>query len=62
MTYHIALKPLPNGHMLAECPNLPGCIASGLTEQEALRNITEAITAWMWDERIHANFDLPVAV
>jgi len=62
MTYHIALKSGPSGQIVAECADLPGCIAHGRTEQEALDNITEAITAWMWDERRHARFALPIAV
>ena len=62
MTYQIALKASPNGHMIAECPELPGCHAHGRTEQEALHNVKEAITAWMWDEQRHATFKLPIAV
>jgi predicted RNase H-like HicB family nuclease len=29
---------------------LPGCVSQGRDEKEALENIREAITAWMWAE------------
>ena len=28
---------------IAECPSIPGCVSQGKTEQEAERNIQEAI-------------------
>ena len=31
------------GMLVAECPAIPGCISQGATEEEALRNIREAI-------------------
>jgi predicted RNase H-like HicB family nuclease len=36
--------------MVAECPALPGCVSQGHDEKEALDNIKEAITAWLWAE------------
>jgi predicted RNase H-like HicB family nuclease len=35
---------------MVECPALPGCISQGKDEQEALANIKEAITGWLWAE------------
>ncbi len=32
---------------VAEAPELPGCIAHGETQAEALRNINEAIELWI---------------
>jgi predicted RNase H-like HicB family nuclease len=32
-----------DGVFVAECPSIPGCISQGETEQEAERNIREAI-------------------
>ncbi len=62
MVYQVALHHYPDGTLLAECPELPGCSARGRNEQEALANVREAITAWMWDARRHASdFQLPLA-
>jgi predicted RNase H-like HicB family nuclease len=35
---------------MVQCPALPGCISQGKDEQEALANIKEAITGWLWAE------------
>ena len=32
-----------DGVYIAECPSIPGCISQGRTEDEAVRNIREAI-------------------
>ena len=32
---------------VVECPSLPGCISQGQTKEEALRNIQEAIRAYV---------------
>ncbi|HBV97444.1 MAG TPA: HicB family protein [Desulfotomaculum sp.] len=32
-----------DGYFIAECPIIPGCISQGETENEALKNIREAI-------------------
>jgi predicted RNase H-like HicB family nuclease len=39
-----------DGWIVAECPELPGCISQGKTEAEALANIREAISAWLLAE------------
>ena len=62
MTYQINLQSAPDGLVLAECPRLPGCIAKGRTESEAVDNIKEAITAWFWNEDVHIRMVMPVAV
>ena len=38
------------GRLVAEAPALPGCVSQGKSEEEALENIREAITAWLWAE------------
>jgi predicted RNase H-like HicB family nuclease len=50
MMLHVILEPDEDGWIVAECPALPGCISQGKDEQEALANIREAITAWLWAE------------
>ena len=39
----VIIYPGEDGYWVAECPSLPGCVSQGKTEQEALRNIQEAI-------------------
>ncbi len=50
MIFHITLEPTEDGWIVAECPALPGCVTQGKTEQEAIENIKEAISAWLWAE------------
>jgi predicted RNase H-like HicB family nuclease len=49
MNFHVTLTEA-EGWIVAECPALPGCVSQGRTEQEALENVKEAITAWLWAE------------
>ena len=60
MTFHITLTPAEDGWIVAECPALPGCISQGKEEEEAISNIREAVTAWMWAEDQKAIENLPV--
>ena len=50
MIFHVVLENDEDGWIVAECPSLPGCVSQGRTQQEALENIREAITAWLWAE------------
>ena len=50
MLFHVTLEHDEDGWVVAECPALPGCLSQGKDEQEALANIREAITAWLWAE------------
>jgi predicted RNase H-like HicB family nuclease len=36
-----------DGHWVAECPSLPGCVNQGETREEAIRNIKEAIQGYV---------------
>lgn len=59
MMFHVVLTPDEDGWIVAECPALPGCFSQGKTEQEALANIKEAITAWLWAEDQKAAQSIP---
>ena len=48
MIFHVTMEPVEDGWIMIECPALPGCISQGKDELEALTNIKEAITAWLW--------------
>jgi len=50
MIFHVQLEKAEDGWIVAECPALPGCVSQGKSEEEALENIKEAITAWLWAE------------
>ena len=50
MIFHVTLEQAEDGWIVAECPALPACISQGRDENEALENIKEAITAWLWAE------------
>jgi predicted RNase H-like HicB family nuclease len=50
MIFHVRLEHAEDGWIVAECPALPGCVSQGKDEREALENIKEAITAWLWAE------------
>ena len=50
MIFHVTLEQAEDGWIVVECPALPGCVSQGKDEEEALANIKEAITAWLWAE------------
>ncbi|MBI5233402.1 MAG: type II toxin-antitoxin system HicB family antitoxin, partial [Deltaproteobacteria bacterium] len=50
MIFHVTLEKAEDDYIVAECPALPGCVSQGRDEKEALENIKEAITAWLWAE------------
>ena len=59
MVFHVVLETAEDGWVVAEVPALPGCVSQGKDEKEALENIREAITAWLWAEDQKAVSRLP---
>jgi predicted RNase H-like HicB family nuclease len=53
MKYRVILEQDEDGVFVAEVPALPGCISQGATRKEALKNIQEAIEAYMESLRAH---------
>ncbi|MFA6109298.1 MAG: type II toxin-antitoxin system HicB family antitoxin [Candidatus Latescibacterota bacterium] len=43
----VIIHPGEDGFWVAECPSLPGCISQGQSREEAIRNIREAIQAYV---------------
>jgi predicted RNase H-like HicB family nuclease len=43
----VLLYPGEDGYFVVEVPSLPGCISQGKTREEALANISEAITLYI---------------
>jgi len=53
MKYRVILEQDEDGVFVAEVPALPGCISQGATRTEALRNIQEAIEAYLESLKAH---------
>jgi predicted RNase H-like HicB family nuclease len=49
----VTLQRDESGTIVAECPAIPGCISQGGTEEEALKNIREAIEACLEARAAH---------
>ena len=43
----VTLEKDEDGYVVVECPALPGCLSQGKSRDEALANITEAITGYL---------------
>ncbi|MBM4275293.1 MAG: type II toxin-antitoxin system HicB family antitoxin [Deltaproteobacteria bacterium] len=43
----VIIYPGEDGYWVAECPSLPGCISQGITKEEAITNIKEAIQGYV---------------
>lgn len=61
MVFHVTLAEAEDGWLVAECPALPGCVSQGKSEKEALDNIKEAITSWLWAEDQKAMAAIPAS-
>ena len=48
-----------DGMFVAECPLIPGCVSQGKTEEEAERNIREAIRECL---AVRAELGLPLTI
>ena len=43
----VIIYPGEDGYWVAECPSLPGCISQGISKEEAIVNIKEAIEGYI---------------
>jgi predicted RNase H-like HicB family nuclease len=53
MKYRVTIAQDEDGVFVAEVPSLPGCISQGKTRDEAVRNIREAIEAYIESLKRH---------
>ncbi|MBU0636431.1 type II toxin-antitoxin system HicB family antitoxin [Candidatus Micrarchaeota archaeon] len=54
MEFKVVLtKDIETGWLVAEVPNLPGCISQGKTKAEALQNIKDAIKGYLASLKKH---------
>ena len=59
MIFHVTPEHAEDGWVVAECPALPGCVSQGRDEKEAMENVREAITAWLWAQDQTAVEEMP---
>ena len=53
MKWRVILEPDPEtGEWAIWCPELPGCVSAGETQEEALENIREAIELYLEPDTI----------
>jgi predicted RNase H-like HicB family nuclease len=45
MTLKVILEKGTDGYIIAECPQIPGCVSQGKTKEEAWANIKDAVQA-----------------
>lgn len=58
LNYRFTLSKDEEGDFIVEVPDLPGCIADGRTAEEALKNVRDAMRAWI-ESRIAAGLAVP---
>jgi predicted RNase H-like HicB family nuclease len=59
MKFTITISKDEDGMYIAECPAIPGCVSQGATEQEAEKNIQEAIKECL---EVRAEKGMPLTV
>jgi len=51
--FRVLIEKDEDGVFVAEVPSLPGCISQGKTRNEAVRNVQEAIAAYLESLKAH---------
>ena len=59
MKFNVTIDRDEDGVWIIECPAIPGCISQGTTKDEALGNITEAISLCL---EVRAERGLPLTI
>ena len=59
MKFPVTIERDETGMIVTECPAIPGCVSQGRTEEEALKNIHDAIVACL---EVRAEQGLPLTV
>lgn len=59
MKFIITIEKDEDGMFVAECPAIPGCVSQGKTEQEAMKNIKDAIKECL---EVRAERGMPLTV
>ena len=59
MKFNITIDRDEDGVFVAECPSIPGCVSQGVTREEALANVREAIALCL---EVRAERGMPLTV
>ncbi len=59
MKFLITIYQDEDGIFIAECPSIPGCVSQGKTENDAMKNIQEAIKECL---EVRADKGMPLTV
>ena len=59
MKFTITIYTDEDGVYIAECPSIPGCVSQGKTEEEAEKNVLEAIKDCL---EVRAELGMPLTV
>lgn len=59
MKFTITIYTDEDGVYIAECPSIPGCVSQGKTEEEAEKNVLEAIKECL---EVRAELGMPLTV
>ncbi len=59
MKFIVTMYQDEDGIFIVECPSIPGCVSQGKTEQEAMKNIQEAIKECL---EVRAEKGMPLTV
>ena len=57
MKLNVIIEQDEKGYYVAEVPALPGCLSQGVTREEAVANIKEAIEGWLEVMECKQNID-----
>ena len=58
MKFTITIYTDEDGVYIAECPSIPGCVSQGKTEEEAEKNVLDAIKECL---EVRAELGMPLA-
>ena len=59
MIFNVTLERDEDGVWIVECPSIPGCVSQGVTKNEAIENIKDAIKICL---EVRAEKGLPLTV
>lgn len=61
MQFRVEIQQDEDGMFVATCTSLPGCISQGKTREEALENVKDAISGYLYSLKKH-NEPIPPSI